>query len=82
LHCAANWLPEYDWPAVDDDSLLETLERWLLPQMSGVHSLRAESAGCGSGVTGLLDWSLRNVWIVNCRALHCADRKPDCHSLS
>ncbi|VDZ80777.1 ATP-dependent helicase HrpB [Salmonella bongori] len=31
LHCAAKWLPEYDWPAVDEASLLATLERWLLP---------------------------------------------------
>jgi ATP-dependent helicase HrpB len=22
---------EYDWPAVDEDSLLKTLELWLLP---------------------------------------------------
>ena len=26
LHCAARWLPEYVWPAVDDDSLLASLE--------------------------------------------------------
>ena len=26
LQCAANWLPEYDWPAVDEESLLATLE--------------------------------------------------------
>lgn len=27
LQCAAIWLPEYDWPAVDEDSLLAMLER-------------------------------------------------------
>ncbi len=27
LLCAAKWLPEYDWPAVDNESLLATLER-------------------------------------------------------
>ena len=41
---------EYDWPAVDEDSLLKTLESWLLPHMSGVHSLRVKSTQCGSGV--------------------------------
>ncbi|MGU0016300.1 hypothetical protein ACVXG9_15565 [Escherichia coli] len=41
LLCAAKWLPEYDWPAVDDESLLATLETWLLPHMTGVHSLAA-----------------------------------------
>ncbi len=38
LHCAAQWLPEEAWPAVDDASLLASLETWLLPQMNGVHS--------------------------------------------
>ena len=59
LQCAANWLPEYDWPAVDEDSLLKTLERWLLPHMSGVHSLRAlEALNVGQALRGLLDWSM------------------------
>ena len=59
LQCAANWLPEYDWPAVDEDSLLNTLELWLLPHMSGVHSLRALKAlNVGQALRGLLDWSM------------------------
>ncbi|WAD29129.1 ATP-dependent helicase HrpB [Citrobacter braakii] len=59
LQCAANWLPEYDWPAVDEDSLLATLESWLLPHMSGVHSLRALKAiNVGQALRGLLDWSM------------------------
>ncbi|MCE9761050.1 ATP-dependent helicase HrpB [Citrobacter portucalensis] len=59
LQCAANWLPEYDWPAVDEDSLLVSLETWLLPHMSGVHSLRALKAlNVGQALRGLLDWSM------------------------
>ncbi len=59
LQCAENWLPEYDWPAVDEDSLLKTLELWLLPHMSGVHSLRALKAlNVGQALRGLLDWSM------------------------
>ena len=59
LQCAANWLPEYDWPAVDEDSLLASLETWLLPHMSGVHSLRALKAlNVGQALRGLLDWSM------------------------
>ncbi|MDU1876468.1 ATP-dependent helicase HrpB [Citrobacter sp.] len=59
LQCAANWLPEYDWPAVDEDSLLATLETWLLPHMSGVQSLRALKAlNVGQALRGLLDWSM------------------------
>ncbi|TLU66085.1 ATP-dependent helicase HrpB [Enterobacter sp. MF024] len=60
LHCAARWLPEYDWPAVDDASLLADLENWLLPQMSGVHSLRALKAlDVKAALQNLTDWSLR-----------------------
>ncbi|KLQ23053.1 MULTISPECIES: ATP-dependent helicase HrpB [Citrobacter] len=59
LQCAANWLPEYNWPAVDEDSLLATLESWLLLHMSGVHSLRALKAlNVGQALRGLLDWSM------------------------
>ncbi|HCB1917420.1 TPA: ATP-dependent helicase HrpB [Citrobacter braakii] len=59
LQCAANWLSEYNWPAVDEDSLLATLENWLLPHMSGVHSLRALKAlNVGQALRGLLDWSM------------------------
>lgn len=60
LHCAAKWLPETAWPAVDDASLLATLELWLLPEMQGVHSLRALKALNVSRALGnLLTWPLR-----------------------
>ena len=60
LLCAARWLPEYDWPAVDDASLLANLENWLLPQMGGVHSLRALKAlDVKAALQNLTDWSLR-----------------------
>ncbi|EGQ5283393.1 ATP-dependent helicase HrpB [Enterobacter hormaechei subsp. hormaechei] len=60
LHCAAKWLPEQGWPTVDDETLLATLEQWLLPQMSGVHSLRALKAlDVKAALQNLLDWSLR-----------------------
>nr|WP_318382916.1 ATP-dependent helicase HrpB [uncultured Enterobacter sp.] len=60
LHCAAKWLPEADWPAVDDASLLATLELWLLPDMQGVHSLRALKAlDVSRALQNLLTWPLR-----------------------
>lgn len=59
LHCAAKWLPEYDWPAVDEASLLATLERWLLPHMSGVQSLRGlKSLNVNQALRGLLDYPM------------------------
>ncbi|EGO8350420.1 ATP-dependent helicase HrpB [Escherichia coli] len=60
LLCAARWLPEYDWPAVDDESLLATLETWLLPHMAGVHSLRGlKSLDIYQALRGLLDWGMQ-----------------------
>jgi ATP-dependent helicase HrpB len=60
LHCAGRWLPEYGWPQVDDEALLASLERWLLPQMGGVHSLRAlKSLDVKAALQNLVDWSLR-----------------------
>ena len=60
LHCAAKWLPETAWPAVDEASLLATLELWLLPDMQGVHSLRALKAlNVSHALQNLLPWPLR-----------------------
>ncbi len=60
LMWAARWLPEYTWPAVDDASLLDTVERWLLPQMSGVRSLQAlKRIDLAQALYGLLDWTQR-----------------------
>ncbi|EKM9587532.1 ATP-dependent helicase HrpB [Salmonella enterica] len=59
LHCAAKWLPEYDWPPVDEASLLATLERWLLPHMTGVQSLRGlKSLNVNQALRGLLDYPM------------------------
>ncbi|MFP5595928.1 ATP-dependent helicase HrpB [Kluyvera sp. 142486] len=60
LQCAARWLPEDEWPAVDDASLLAALESWLLPHMSGVHSLRGlKSLDVHQALLEWLPWSLR-----------------------
>jgi len=60
IQCAARWLPEDEWPAVDDEALLAGLESWLLPHMSGVHSLKALKAlNIREAIQGLLPWSLR-----------------------
>lgn len=60
LACAARWLPEHPWPAVDDEALLASLEKWLLPEMNGVHSLRAlKNLNLTVALNHLLEWSLR-----------------------
>ncbi|WP_394145776.1 ATP-dependent helicase HrpB [Vibrio atypicus] len=40
LRCGAQWLPEHDWPMLDEDALLEQLELWLEPYLTGVNSVK------------------------------------------
>ncbi|OLQ80365.1 ATP-dependent helicase HrpB [Photobacterium proteolyticum] len=39
--CAAEWLPELNLPAMDEESLLADAEQWLLPFMNGIKTLKA-----------------------------------------
>ncbi|MFT4272421.1 MAG: ATP-dependent helicase HrpB [Pantoea sp.] len=60
LHCAAQWLPEEAWPAFDDETLLESLEAWLLPEMDGVRDLKGlQNVNLVSALLHLLTWSQR-----------------------
>ncbi len=60
LACAARWLPEQLWPEVSDEALLRELDTWLLPEMRGVHSLRAlKNIDMTKALQNLLDWRAR-----------------------
>ncbi|WP_312664590.1 ATP-dependent helicase HrpB [Pantoea sp. CTOTU49201] len=60
VQCATQWLPEEAWPPLDDESLLETLESWLLPEMSTVRDLKGlQSINLVSALLHLLTWSQR-----------------------
>ncbi|WP_207967693.1 ATP-dependent helicase HrpB [Yersinia pseudotuberculosis] len=60
LQCAARWLPEAPWPAVDDDSLQDKLAIWLQPSLSGVRDLRGlRQVNIAEALTRLLDWKQR-----------------------
>lgn len=60
LHCAAQWLPEECWPAMDDDTLLASLERWLLPEMTTVRDLKGlQNINLISALFHLLPWPQR-----------------------
>jgi ATP-dependent helicase HrpB len=60
LSCAARWLPELKWPAVDDETLLASLEHWLLPEMHGIYSLNGlKKIDLSKALIHLLDWSMR-----------------------
>lgn len=58
--CARRWLPEVDWPRMDDELLLAQLERWLSPSLAGVRDLRAlRQVDLYAALLRLLDWSQR-----------------------
>ncbi|WP_293794229.1 ATP-dependent helicase HrpB [uncultured Pantoea sp.] len=60
VQCATQWLPEEAWPPLDDESLLDTLESWLLPEMSAVRDLKGlQSINLVSALLHLLTWSQR-----------------------
>ncbi|WP_428771413.1 ATP-dependent helicase HrpB [Vibrio sp.] len=40
IRCGSEWLPEHDWPAMDEASLLAELDDWLAPYMTGVKNLK------------------------------------------
>jgi len=60
LLCAARWLPEGDWPQADETTLLSSLERWLLPAMSGVRDGKGlRQLDVAAALLQLLSWSQR-----------------------
>ncbi|MFP1773485.1 ATP-dependent helicase HrpB [Lonsdalea quercina] len=57
IQCARQWLPEVEWPAVDDDALLTTLEQWLLPSLTGVRDRRGlNQLNLAEALHRCLDW--------------------------
>ncbi|HEJ8031865.1 TPA: ATP-dependent helicase HrpB [Serratia marcescens] len=57
LQCAQAWLPEAEWPAMDEEPLLAALEQWLLPSLNGVRDLRGlKQVNISEALSRLLDW--------------------------
>ncbi|WP_273839507.1 ATP-dependent helicase HrpB [Serratia marcescens] len=57
LQCAQAWLPEAEWPAMDEEPLLAALEQWLLPSLNGVRDLRGlKQVNIAEALSRLLDW--------------------------
>ena len=60
LVCAQQWLPEESWPSAAEADLLASLEKWLLPAMSGVRDARGlKQLDAVSALLQLLTWSQR-----------------------
>ncbi|WP_261883166.1 ATP-dependent helicase HrpB [Vibrio pelagius] len=57
--CAAQWLPEQEWPAVDEQSLLTNLDAWLTPYLNGVKSVKGlHSVNLEQALMAYLGWPL------------------------
>ncbi|PHM33406.1 ATP-dependent helicase HrpB [Xenorhabdus innexi] len=62
LQRAQEWLPETQWPTVDDDTLLTSLEQWLQPVLEGVRDLKGlRQVELSAALIGLLDWPQRQI---------------------
>ncbi|WP_338804624.1 ATP-dependent helicase HrpB [Xenorhabdus griffiniae] len=62
LQRATEWLPEVNWPGVDDEALLDSLEQWLLPALDGVDNLKGlRQIELSSCLMELLDWQQRQI---------------------
>nr|WP_246545198.1 ATP-dependent helicase HrpB [Photorhabdus hainanensis] len=57
IQCAAKWLPEMEWPAVDNDALMASLDDWLMPFLTGVRDLKGlKQIDLLPALENLLDW--------------------------
>ncbi|MDE9465411.1 ATP-dependent helicase HrpB [Xenorhabdus bovienii] len=62
LQRATEWLSEIEWPVVDDDNLLDSLEQWLLPMLAGVGDLKGlRQVELSCALLALLDWQQRQI---------------------
>ncbi|SFN16853.1 ATP-dependent helicase HrpB [Izhakiella capsodis] len=60
LYCAHRWLPEQNWPKVEDADLIFTLDKWLLPVMRGVKDIKGLlNIDLYQALLHLLTWSQR-----------------------
>lgn len=80
LRCAAQWLPEEEWPACDDESLLEQLEVWLAPYLNGIKSAKGlRQISLEDALDAYLGWPLNNhlaKWLPTHHTLPTGNRAP------
>ena len=59
IRCGTEWLPEKAWPDVSEKALLETLERWLEPYMTGITSVKGlATINLSEALRAYLGWPL------------------------
>ncbi len=59
IRCASQWLPNEDWPAMDEQSLLNELETWLEPYLVGITSVKGlQQVSLTEALNARLGWPL------------------------
>ncbi|WP_260321209.1 ATP-dependent helicase HrpB [Vibrio crassostreae] len=59
VRCAQLWMPEHDWPVMDNASLIEHLDTWLLPYLNGIKSAKGLSnVSIEQALSAYLGWPL------------------------
>lgn len=59
VRCAQLWVPEHDWPAMDNASLIENLDAWLSPYLNGIKSAKGLSnVSIEQALSAYLGWPL------------------------
>ncbi|CAK2567366.1 RNA-dependent NTPase HrpB [Vibrio crassostreae] len=59
VRCAQLWMPEHDWPAMDDASLVEHIDEWLSPYLNGIKSAKGlTSVSIEQALSAYLGWPL------------------------
>ncbi|OBT32990.1 ATP-dependent helicase HrpB [Vibrio splendidus] len=59
VRCADLWMPEHDWPAMDDASLIEHIDEWLSPYLNGIKSAKGLSnVSIEQALSAYLGWPL------------------------
>ncbi len=79
LRCAVNWLPEQDWPDVSKQGLIEQVELWLTPYMTGVTSAAGlKKIDLVQALDAYLGWPLNqeiNKWLPTHYTMPTGSRK-------
>ena len=59
VRCAELWMPEHDWPAMDNASLVEHLDEWLSPYLNGIKSAKGLlNVSVEQALSAYLGWPL------------------------
>ncbi len=79
VRCAGQWLPGEMWPAMDDHSLLADLDKWLLPYMGHIRSVKQLSKiSVKQALYAYLGWPLNqqlDEWLPEYQQLPTGNRK-------